>query len=478
MRSIFALLVAALAVAPTVVGHAWIEQIRNINDEGDYVGEFGYARGMMVKGDPGYLDSVGITGRVPPTEEGPLIKEGNFACHPNQRKPQQSQDKYPRLKATPGNFIAMRYAENGHVTLPAGPQLGKPSPEEGSGTIFIYGTTEPQEDEKLITVLQWTKDGKGGNGKGTLLATMDFADSRCYEINPTSMSEARKKTTPNWMAGQENQGQSPLLCESNLKIPESVEVGKPYTLYWVWQWPTYPGIDPGLPVGKDEYYTTCIDIDVTSKDIALAAGEAKFKPGQLDSMKKAVPEWKSRKTTQPDVVKGEMGPIFSNLPKPAPGAGNATSSPPAAQQTPAASPAPQSPAATPSPQAPAASPGQPVIPTLSGRPGSAPSPKPTPSKGTAPPQGDDDMVTITDTVFLTVTATPAQSPAASESKRAITSVMAPSANVTPPASRPTTLATVKSSQQPPASAVPSSKLPGFNMGNPNGAKFRRSRFTQ
>ena len=504
-------IVAALAVAQVGMGHSWVEQMRNLDDEGNYVGEFGYARGWMTLGDPGFTNDEDVTNRVPPLKEGVLIKEDTLLCGPKQQKAQQSQDKYPRLKATPGGYMALRYNENGHVTIPA-PQPGKPTPEEGSGTVFIYGTTEPKEDEKIITVLQWTKDGKGGNGKGVLLAANDYADSRCYQLNDTPRSQARKKATPNWVAGQEGtnkDGNFPLQCESTVQLPESAEVGKPYTLYWVWQWPTYPGIDPGLPKGKDEYYTSCIDVDVTSKDVAHAAvnaAESKFKPGQLDSMKKAVPEWKDRTAQQPDVVKGEMGPIFSNLPKtPSSGSGDAAPAPPAAQPSPQAPPA-SSPAQAPPqaassqapapPQAPAPSskapapapsaqpeapkvtpvtlkPSGPTIPTLTGRPGAAPSPKPGNSK--APESGSDDVVTITDTVFLTVTAgAPTQaSPSAADSKRAVTSVTAPSAKVTPPASQPTTLATVKSSQPPRSgSAAPSGILPGFNMGNPNGAKFR------
>jgi hypothetical protein len=44
-------------------------------------------------------------------------------------------------------------------------------------------------------------------------------------------------------------------------MPEDLSNSSEYTLYWVWQWPTSPGT-PGVPDGKDEYYTTCSDVDV------------------------------------------------------------------------------------------------------------------------------------------------------------------------------------------------------------------------
>ncbi len=36
------------------------------------------------------------------------------------------------------------------------------------------------------------------------------------------------------------------------------------TLYWAWRWETILGRDPNLPGGKDEWYTSCLDINVTA----------------------------------------------------------------------------------------------------------------------------------------------------------------------------------------------------------------------
>jgi hypothetical protein len=44
-------------------------------------------------------------------------------------------------------------------------------------------------------------------------------------------------------------------------IPSDIQADSTYIVYWVWQWPTEPGA-LGLPDGKDEYYTTCSDLDI------------------------------------------------------------------------------------------------------------------------------------------------------------------------------------------------------------------------
>lgn len=466
MLRILTILVAALAVAPGVGGHSWVGQMRNLDNQGNYVGQLGYARGHIAggAGDPMSYRIVSLDADT-------------LACTAKQQKPEQSEG-FPRLKVVPGGFVSMRYNENGHVTLDQQP--GKRTPEEGSGTVYIFGTTEPQDDEKLGDVLQWSKDGKGGNGKGILLAAMDYADSRCYEMNGGPRMLERQKANPNWVQGQEETSpnpNSPLMCESNVKIPESAKPGSPYTLYWVWQWPT---LLPA-PAGIDEYYTTCIDVDVTTKDVAHAA---KVDPLPGDTMTKAVDDWASRTAHNDDVAKWNVGPFFNDLTQsPSSGSGNgdsAPSKPDAPAQSPQA-PAQSSPTPvkTPSPPADASSskaatptPSGPVIPTLTGRPGTAkPSPKPTSS--VAPPEDDDDedMITVTDIVYVTVTAGDAvASSSAADDKRAVTtSATSSPAKVTPSASR-STLVTVKSSQQAPAASAAPSKLPGFNMGG--SAKFR------
>ncbi|KAF2124384.1 hypothetical protein P153DRAFT_370829 [Dothidotthia symphoricarpi CBS 119687] len=325
MQSILKMTLAALAVAPVTMGHTWIEQLRNINDNGSYVGEYGYPRGMVSKTDPTFT-GFSMNFEIPAYQGRVFINESTVLCHEKQRQQTQSSDKYPRLQAVPGGFIAMRYMENGHITKPNN-QLGKP---EKAGTIFVYGTTTPDEDERIVNVLKWTKDGSGGDKRGTLLAMNDFDDGRCYEKNDSPVSLERQASDPNFALGQvsDGPGNYPLFCETDVQLPATAPTGKPYTFYWVWQWNTAPDKDPGLPAGKDEYYTTCIDVDVTSGDTALAAdAETQFDLGsQQDAMSVAVKDFASRTAVMTDAMQGEVGPVFTGTPS-ASGSGGVSAMP-------------------------------------------------------------------------------------------------------------------------------------------------------
>lgn len=362
MPSIFTTTLAALAVAPFATGHSWVEQLRNVNSKGTYVGDYGYPRGYVGKSDPTFNgDAMNWMLPLPPKV---FIDETAPLCHTAQTTQKQSSEKYPRLQSVAGGFVAMRYSENGHVTL-VDPATGAGKPEKG-GTVFVYGTTEPKEDEKLMDVLKWTKNG---TGRGVLLATNNFDDDRCYEINETPISKERQVTFPNYALGQTS-GKFPLMCDTNVQIPTTAPEGKPYTLYWVWQWNTAKGTE-GQPTGKDQYYTTCIDVDVTSEDKALAASaESKYALGQQDAMSEAVEDFASRTAIITNPVQGEVGPIF--------GSGNSTKPshvPTVSQVTP--------------------------IPTMT--------PTPVPSSGAG------DAVTVTDIVYVTVTAGASSKPTATAS---------------------------------------------------------------
>jgi hypothetical protein len=389
------MIIAALAIAPVALAHTWIEQLRNINDKGEYVGEYGYPRGMVSKTDPGF-NGFSMNFEIPgaSTPGNVFITNSTLLCHEKQRKQEQSQDKYPRLQTTPSGFIAMRYMENGHVTLPQN-QKGKP---KKAGTIFVYGTTEPKEDEHLVTVLNWTQDGQGGDKRGKLLATNDFDDGRCYEKNSSPISQERTNSDPNFAMGQAVDGAPgnyPLFCETNVQIPETAELGKSYTLYWVWQWNTIPDKDPSYPKGKDEYYTTCIDVDVASQDVAMAADvEVQFDLGpQQDAMTVAVSDFASRTAIITNVAQGEVGPIFGGSPT-----GSPSDTPPAnTPSTTGGAPAATSVVPTISSGVPflnSTAPASTRIPTLSERPGAAPTSL----------TGPGEAVTVTNTVMVTVTA--------------------------------------------------------------------------
>lgn len=439
---------AALAVAPLAMGHTWIEQLRNVNDKGEYVGEYGYPRNFVSKTDQGYTgDSMNW---LLPVQPKVFIDETSPLCHTGQTKQEQS-DKYPRLKAVPGGFVAMRYMENGHVTK-VDPATGLGKPEKG-GTVFVYGTTSPKEDEKLVDVLRWSQDGSGGDKRGALLSMNNFDDGRCYEINPTAISEERRVSDPNFAMGQavaDAPGNYPLFCETNVQLPKNATEGKPYTFYWVWQWNTAPNVDPGLPTGKDQYYTTCIDVDVSSNGTALTAdAESKYALGpQQDAMSVAVSDFASRTAIMTDVVKGEVGPYFS-------GSGSATASgAPAASGTPVVSGSPVvSASASASAPAPALTQVTNIPTTMTTRPSA--NPKPTSASG--------DMVTVTDIVYVTVTASTGSGTKASATGAASASASVPASAVV----------------SAPASAIVSAPMGGFTVPaakrviqRKNGAKFR------
>ncbi|KAF2662039.1 hypothetical protein K491DRAFT_764656 [Lophiostoma macrostomum CBS 122681] len=391
--------VALLVTLPGVLGHTWIEQLRSIDDQGQYVGEYGYPRGMFAKTDPGY-DGTKMNWQLPGVKETsfPFISANSTLCHPSQQKQQQSQEKYPRLQAKPGSFIAMRYMENGHITKSA-VRIGKP---EKGGTVYVYGTTQPKEDEKLANILQWTQDGQGGDKRGKIVAMNNFDDGRCYEVSSQPDSVERQKATPNFAMGQADSGgpgNYPLFCETNVAIPKEAATGSPYTLYWVWQWATEPKKDPGLPNGQDEYYTTCVDIDVV--DQVTGKAEAQFALGQQDAMSKAVSDYQSRTAILTNAMSFEMGPVFS-------GSQTQSGSAPPSQQT-SGAPQPSSNVAQPtsialSSSAPytnatSSSGGslRPDIPTLTRRPDDG-----NPAQTDAPQGGD--QVTVTVTTMITKTA--------------------------------------------------------------------------
>jgi hypothetical protein len=448
-----ALFLALAAAAPVVLGHTWGEQLRNINDKGQYVGAYGYMRGYRVRGGPDF-DQDALVQRMPASnEDGKIfITADQLLCHENQREQKQVSDKFPRLQTVPGSFIAIRYQENGHVTT-ADTIAGKP---EKGGTVYVYGTTEPKNDEKLVDVLQWTQDGKGGDKRGVLLAMNDYDDGRCYLNNDTPIATERKKMDPAYMAGTPQSGpaNSVMYCETDVKLPDTIEQGKPYTLYWVWQWPTLPGT-VGLPNGKDEYYSTCIDVDITSANVAMAAEDAsqlsKFAMLQQDAVSTAVSDWASRTALFTDLPsKREMGPVFSGLPNggfggdtaaPTGGASGpsvTSAAPPSASALPASSNTSPAISAVPSLSTNSTLPSSAAlqVPTLSGRPGAAttrstsassiaiaPAPTRVPTfsgrPGAAPISAseDNDVVTVIETTMITVTA-----PAVTETQLAASAI--------------------------------------------------------
>ncbi|KAI4173754.1 MAG: hypothetical protein LQ343_002757 [Gyalolechia ehrenbergii] len=256
LKSSFALAAATLLTSASA--HSWIEEMSVIAKNGTFVGEPGYPR-AFAKRAAGVDPDKAMVHLLPPNGRptGNKILDSDPMCMPSQQQPKQS-DGSPMLKAAAGDMVALRYQENGHVTLPEN-QPGKPP---NRGTVYIYGTTDPKPDDKFLSIHKvWNPQGTGGDKRGKLLATEPFDDGQCYQINGGQISTQRQagfKHQADPIMGQD------LWCQNNFKIPQDAPSGKPYTIYWVWEWDTAPGT-AGQPQGLLEKYTTCMDISLQGR---------------------------------------------------------------------------------------------------------------------------------------------------------------------------------------------------------------------
>ena len=263
LRKTLAHLALASSIGSLVDAHTWIEQYQVVGPNGSYIGDGGYSRGYVARTDPTFDGDANIlwmlpelTAREPDQTVRLRINSSDPLCHPNQRTSNYSNPEYPKLKVAPGNYVAMKYYENGHVTLPWN-QHGKP---QMGGTVFVFGTTDPIDDEKIVDVMKWTTNGKGGDGRGFLMTAQNYDDGRCHQINDCVLSAERQVLFPNYVTSTNISAEQ--WCETDLLIPTTQKAGSTLTTYWVWQWPTAEGSDCIYPDGKDEYYTTCADFDI------------------------------------------------------------------------------------------------------------------------------------------------------------------------------------------------------------------------
>lgn len=310
-----ALMALALIITPSAA-HSWVEQLMVIAPNGSFTGNPGYARNNTMRTVPGFSDLLMV--HILPGQGQPSIEERQapspsvsapapgtstafsdtmsiLPTDPMCKKTQQEQiqsNGSPRLQAAPGDNIALRYQENGHVTLPQ----NQPGKQENRGTVYIYATTQPKPDELFLDVFkQWNAAGTGGDKRGVLLATQPFDDGQCYQVNDGNISTARQSQYPH--EPTQLMGAN-LWCQNDIRLPANLPSGKPITLYWVWDWPTMPGVDPNLPSGKAEIYTTCMEIDIqgtkASRDLderqAPPAPAASAAPG-VDINNHAIPHY-------------------------------------------------------------------------------------------------------------------------------------------------------------------------------------------
>ncbi|KAK4672592.1 hypothetical protein QC763_104400 [Podospora pseudopauciseta] len=243
---------ALLALFETAKGHSWPESTRRIATNGTFIGEEGFDRAHIDRENPreqfDYL--------LPPNglSTGKLI----MYDHPIVRKSQgplgssSYSEKFPMLKVAPGDFVSIFYLENGHVTRADGANPNKPI---NRGTIYLYGTYENDLSKTTLTdVLHtWTADGKGGNGKGRLLATRNYDDGQCHEPipatgDPEGISRYRKDEITQSEA---------LRCQSDLQIPLDAKPGDVLTVLWIWDWPDMN--KPGAAVPPASFHANSSD---------------------------------------------------------------------------------------------------------------------------------------------------------------------------------------------------------------------------
>ncbi|KAL6252743.1 hypothetical protein RBB50_000462 [Rhinocladiella similis] len=309
--SLRSLLFAVLAAAPIASAHTWIEQMLVIAPNGTLAGLPGFARGNVLR-QPNVSPDEPMVNLIPPNGRANSVLPTDLMCKSSQTSQNQT-DGSPRLQAVPGSAVALRYQENGHVTLPQN-QPGKP---DNRGTVYVYGTTNPSPDDAFLAIHRvWTPDGKGGDGRGVLLSTQNFDDGQCYQINGSPLSAQRQVTYAH--PAEQLMGRD-LWCQTDIQIPSTAPTGKPYTLYWVWDWPTLPGGDPNLPNGKQEIYTTCMDVDIVD-DIGIepySKGQASYVPGQGYDMAAASSQF--AELTNPTAVTGSTIAFGASATGPVPG---------------------------------------------------------------------------------------------------------------------------------------------------------------
>ena len=319
---------AILSSLGAVSAHSWIEALNRIAPNGTFVEPAGYTRGFISHGDmakgftgdeaTAFTKAVGATGAQ--TNEIQV-------CNSLQDNPKQS-DGFPRLKASPGDLIAMRYLENGHVTKTPG-QGRTP----GAGYVTIYGSTKGTQMHPRFNDLL-AMDPKGELGKGRLLTNQSFDDGRCYEDphSPHVGDRATKHPLPGNVPPLPGVNADNMPCQHNLAVPLDAPAGQTLTMYWVWN---FTSVGPSAPI---EMYANCIDIDVVAPD---ASGGTK-----IANLKAATPVAKYA-ADQPaisaaaavyfdDLIAGGDASATYDAKSNAPVTNKATSGPPAAPAAPAA----------------------------------------------------------------------------------------------------------------------------------------------
>lgn len=253
----------ALSGVTTVSAHSWVEQLQRIATNGTMLSGVGYQRGFVGRGDPGFKGDISDDLRqLPPNgrAQGDVLLKTDTLCSPQQSTSNYSA-KYPMLVTAPGDYIALRHEENGHVSLPT-TQQNKP---RNRGTIYIYGTDQAKANDTLLSIHGvWNANGTGGDGRGRLLATRNYDDGQCYQMNDGVISTSRQKQFNKVATNPQG---ADLWCQADIQLPTDLTTASNYTLYWVWDWPTLSKAnamigEKGVNVTKPEIYTSCMDLKI------------------------------------------------------------------------------------------------------------------------------------------------------------------------------------------------------------------------
>ncbi|KAI0009416.1 hypothetical protein F4779DRAFT_370541 [Xylariaceae sp. FL0662B] len=226
---------AFLAASQAVSAHSWVEALHRIDSSGAFSEDVGYPIGFANRTLPDFTDDK-AENKILKTDGNPAI------CKP---KANAYTGDITRLSAAPGDNVALLYQENGHVTQP---YLTK-RPYRG-GNVYVYGTLQHEDSDGINDVLNsWTADGKGGNGKGKLLATHFFDDGQCYQDN---------EANPIWKERNAKHGVPQLWCQTDMQLPQDLPSTGIYTLMWVWDWPMVVSDTDNVT----EIYTSCAEIEL------------------------------------------------------------------------------------------------------------------------------------------------------------------------------------------------------------------------
>lgn len=247
-------IVLATILTPIAHAHSWIEELMLIAPNGSFTGVPGYPRGMVQR-TAGFEDNM-MVWQLP--QDSNSIPANATMCKPSQQTVNYT-DGSPMLSAPAGSSIALRYQENGHVTMPWSPP-GKP---QNSGAVYVYGTDKSSPNDTLEGIYQqWTLDGTGGDGRGRLLTSQFFDDGQCYQINPYPISVERQQQFPRKPEAGSVEG-ADLWCQTDVKLPSDLKSGTSYTLYWVWDWST---MNTSSSRATPQFYTTCMDVSISDSN--------------------------------------------------------------------------------------------------------------------------------------------------------------------------------------------------------------------